>query len=87
MQQSQYYTEPALLFFSTFDVPPCEEYNLAFGNICCSIDGDYEGDELVLLQHEYSFAILVLASLLTLVMTLVKRHRTQSVGTAVLEIT
>ena len=72
------YTEPELLFFSTFDVPPCEEYNSAFGSICCSTDDD-DGSELVR-KHEYSFAIVVLAvSLLSLVVSLIKRHRAQSV--------
>ena len=78
------YTEPELLFFSSFDVPLCEDYNSAFGNMCCS--EDEEGNKLVL-QPGFSLAVLVLASLLTLVMILIKRRRTKSEGSSVLEIT
>jgi len=78
------YTEPELLFFSSFDVPPCEDYNSAFGNMCCSVEE--EGSKLVL-QPWFSLVVLVLASLVTLVMILIKRRRTKSEGSSVLEIT
>lgn len=80
------YTEPELLFFSIFDVPPCEQYNSAFGNLCCSSTNNDEGGELVL-QRGYSLAILLVASSITLVMMLLKRRRAQPVGAPVLEIT
>ena len=81
------YTEPELLFFSPFDVPPCEDYNAAFGKLCCSADKEVNAFVFGV-TREYSLAIMVLASLLTLVMILIKRHRAQSVGrTSVLEIT
>lgn len=80
------YTEPELLFFSIFDVPQCKDYQSAFGNICCSTNDD-GGGALLGLQRQYSFTILVLASLLTLIMMLIKRRRAGSVEVPVLEIT
>ena len=76
------YTEPELLYISSSDVPPCEDYSSAFGSLCCSLAVEEESDTLFTSPIEYSFAFLVLAFLVTLVFVQIKRQHAKALATS-----
>ena len=76
------YSHPELLFFSSYDVPPCEKYRASFGELCgCPVASSTRFDaKAVILINDYDHIVGVTGALLLLSLMMIFLRRRASLG-------
>ena len=76
------YSHPELLFFSSYDVPPCEKYRASFGELCgCPVASSTRLDaKAVILINDYDHIVGVTGALLLLSLMMIFLRRRASLG-------